>query len=429
MKKVIRRIEPLSRVNARINLPGSKSITHRALLMASLAEGESEIRNALSAEDTLLTANALRLLGVEIAETQDRLLVTPPKKRWRRPDGPIMLGNSGTSARLLPATAATGEGEFIFDGGPRLRERPIAPVMEALEKLGARCRYLSKHGYLPVEITCGGLSGGNVKIDARSSSQFLSALLIAAPCAGSEVVIEWLEPVASFPYVSLTLAMMEEAGVEYSRRGANGVVIPAPQRYRPLNLTVEGDCSSASYFWAAAALTGGEVFTRPVSSRSRQGDCRLLEVLERMGCRIFWEEEGVRVKGPERPGAVDIDMNRMPDMVPTVAVLAAYADGRSRIRNVAHLRVKESDRLHAMTSELVKFGVEVQELPDGLVIVGGTARPPDAPIDAHDDHRIAMAFAVMGLRTAGVEIHGAESVAKSFPSFWDEFDRLYRERG
>ena len=314
----------------------------------------------------------------------------------------------------------------MFDGSARLRERPVGPVIEALEGLGASVQWTGRPGCLPVEILGRGLLGGQVEVDASESSQFLSALLLAAPCARGEVCIGWKLPVASFPYVRLTLAMMEEAGIRFHAAGENGIVVPAPQIYSPLRLTVEGDFSSASYFWAAAAVTGGTVLTSPLSRRSVQGDRRLLDILEHMGCVVSWEEDGVRVTGSGELNPVDVDMNDIPDMVPTLAVLAAFAPGTTRIRNVAHLRVKESDRLRAVATELRKLAVPVEEFPDGLEIRGGKARPPAGPIESHDDHRIAMALAVAGLRTGGMAIHGAEAVAKSFPSFWEIFDNLGR---
>lgn len=422
---MIQKIEPVSEIKARIRVPGSKSVTHRALLMAALAQGESRIENPLEAEDTLLTAEALRRLGVRVFWENETVRLIPPLKRWAQPEEPIFLGNSGTSMRLLVALAAAGSGKFVLDGNPRLRERPIGPVMESLGKLGVRYRYTGKAGCPPVEITSEGLGGGEVLIDARQSSQFLSALLIASPCAREKVLVGWMEPVASFPYVRMTLAMMKEFGIEYQQVSSHQIAIPAPQSYPPLNYSVEGDCSSASYFWAAAALTGGEVFTYPFPRHPLQGDCHLLNVLEHIGCSISWEEDGVRVRGSGRIDPVDLDMNAIPDMVPTLAVLAAFAPGRSHIRNVAHLRIKESDRLQVVASGLKRLGVRVEELSDGLVIEGGKVH--GAAIEAHDDHRIAMAFAVAGLRTEGIEIRGAEAVAKSFPSFWNIFKGLGHE--
>jgi 3-phosphoshikimate 1-carboxyvinyltransferase len=392
--------------------------------MASLADGESELTHALAAEDTTLTAEALRQLGVEVIWGEETVTVNPPKHRWAQPEAPVLLGNNGTCMRFLLSVAAVGEGRFLFDGSERLRERPVGPVLAALETLGATCRCLRQPGYPPVEVISHGLNGGEILVDARQSSQFLSSLLIAAPCARQEVRIGWLEPLASLPYVTLTLAMMQQAGIRYHRTATNQIVIPAPQNYLAARFAVEGDCSSASYFWAAAALTEGEVHTYPLSQQSLQGDIHFLEVLGEMGCRIAWEDEGVTVSGPDRLKPVDLDMNAMPDMVPTMAVVAAFAEGPSRIRNVSHLRVKESDRLHALATELSKFSVPVVEFPDGLVIEGGHVRPPHGGIEVYRDHRIAMAFALVGLCTEGVEIIGAEAVAKSFPSFWELFDRL-----
>jgi len=421
---VIKKLQPGFKIQAQIRLPGSKSITQRALIMASLARGESELTNALVAEDTILTTEALRQLGVGVTWKEETVTVNPPEHRWAQPEGPLYLRNNGTSMRFLLSLAAVGKGRFVFDGNPRLRERPVGPVLAALETLGATCRYLNQAGYPPVEIVGRGLSGGQILVDARQSSQFLSSLLIAAPCARGEVRIGWMGPVASLPYVTLTLAMMGQAGIHFRWMAANQITIPAPQDYLPVPYAVEGDCSSASYFWAAAALTGGEVYTYPVSQQSRQGDIRLLEVLEEMGCGVSWENEGVRVSGPDHLQPVDLDMNAMPDMVPTLAVMAAFAQGRSQIRNVPHLRVKESDRLHAIATELDKFAVPVDEHADGLVIEGGQVLSPKDGIEVYKDHRIAMAFALVGLCVEGVEILGAEAVAKSFPSFWDLFERL-----
>ncbi|MEN6440617.1 MAG: 3-phosphoshikimate 1-carboxyvinyltransferase [Syntrophobacter sp.] len=424
MIKAIRRIAQASKIDTAIRLPGSKSITHRALMMASLASGQCRIINPLKAEDTLLTARALEQLGASIDWRDDSILVTPALRPWRQPDQPIYLGNSGTSTRFLVALAAAGSGTFVLDGTPRLRERPVGPVAEALQSLGAKIRWLGKPGYPPIEISGTGLSGGDVPVDASKSSQFLSGLLLAAPAARGDVRITWHEPAASFPYILMTLAMMRKAGIRFDRTAPNTVLVPAPQTYAPGVFSVEGDCSSASYFWGAAGLTGGSVFTAPVPPDSLQGDCRFLGVIEKMGCRIEWQGEGVRVTGPDHLTPIHIDMNEMPDMVPTLAVMAAFAQGISRIENVSHLRIKESDRLEAVSSGLLALGVKVDQLPDGLVIHGGNPSPPSRSISAFDDHRIAMAFALAGLRVNGVTIEGAESVAKSFPEFWEYFERL-----
>ncbi len=424
MNEILKPIQRATEVTGEVRLPGSKSITHRALLMAALADGSCEIYNPLFSQDTEFTANALRMLGAKISWEKGRVMVDPPAVRWTRPDKAIFLGNSGTSMRLLPAVAAVGQGAFLFDGTARLRERPLGPVLDVLESRGVECRCIGEKGFLPVEVISNGLPGGEVWVDATQSSQFLSAFLIAAPCAGGDMVVGWKNPVASFPYVALTLAMMEELGIRFEWINDHQIRIPAPQPYKPFRYTVEGDCSSASYFWAAAAITGGDVRTYPVFPGATQGDCGLVSVFECMGCRIVREDDGVRVLGPEALLPVDMDMNSMPDMVPTLAVVAAFAQGTSHIRNVAHLRVKESDRLHVVALGLKKLGVSVEELEDGLIIHGGKLESPQEPLPAHDDHRIAMAFALAGLRVDGVQILGAESVAKSFPDFWQLFDGL-----
>ncbi len=424
MGSLTRKVRPAAKINAAIRLPGSKSMTHRALMIAALADGPSEIRYPLKAEDTFITARALEQMGAGIEWCRDSVRVFPAKRRWTAPSGPILLGNSGTTTRLLLPIAAAGTGEFVLDGTARLRERPVGPVAMALEALGAGIEWLGEPGFPPLRISGTGLCGGEISVDASKSSQFLSGLLLAAPTAAGGLLIEWIEPAASFPYVVMTLEMMKQAGIRLERPASNAVFVPAPQTYSPTDFTVEGDCSTASYFWGAAALTGGTVLTSPVLPNSLQGDSRFLGVLEKMGCRIEWEAEGVRVTGPERLTAIDTDMNEMPDMVPTLAVVAAFAPGTSSIRNVAHLRIKESDRLESVAAGLELLGVPVRELPDGLVISGGNPRPPAAPIRAFDDHRIAMAFALAGLRLEGVEIEGAESVSKSFPEFWQYFDRL-----
>ena len=425
MKNLLKTIKPVSKINAQIRLPGSKSITHRALIMAALSEGPAQIGNPLKAEDTFFTAKALEASGAIIEWSADSVRVAPPAYRWRHPEGPIFLGNSGTSARLLLAVFSAGTGTFVLDGTPRLRQRPVGPAVEALEKLGTAKRWTGETGFLPVQIICRGLNGGDVFVDASESSQFLSGVLMAAPIARADVRVEWSEPVASWPYVAITLEMMKGAGVRFERQASNRIFIPAPQVYAPCSVTVEGDCSSASYFWAAAALTGGEVSTSPVLPHSLQGDCRFLDVLEKMGCRIVWEREGVRVMGPARLLPIDIDMNEMPDMVPTLGVLSAFASGTTCIRNVGHLRIKESDRLKALAAGLTTLGFEAEELPDGLRVHGGAPlRPPTGPVSAFDDHRIAMAFALAGLRLNGVVIEGAESVNKSFPEFWEIFEGL-----
>lgn len=425
---MIQTIEPLApgeAIRARVKLPGSKSVTHRALMMAALADGPCRIDNPLRAEDTELTGNALAQLGATVTWSETAVEVAPPAMRWNSPEQTIQLGNSGTTTRLLSALLAVGRGSFRLDGTDRLRERPLGPLLEALKSQGVRIKCLQYDGCLPLEMSSEGLPGGTITIDASKSSQYLSALLLSAPLAHSEVTVQWQRPVASFPYVLITLTMMEEFGIDYRWLSENAISIPAPQPYQAFSYQAEGDCSTASYFWAAAAMTGGQVSTYPNHPGAMQGDCQLLRVLEQMGCSILWQEEGVLVKGPEKLRALELDLNRMPDMVPTVAAMACFAKGQTRIQNVAHLRIKECDRLSAMTTELRKTGAVIDELPDGLVIWRGPQH--GAEIETYDDHRIAMAMALVGLRIPDVRIHGAECVVKSFPGFWEALRSVRRQ--
>ena len=424
MKKLSKAIKPVSNINGKIQLPGSKSITHRALIMAALATGPGQIGNPLRAEDTLLTGKALEALGATIEWGADSVRVIPPAFRWGQPDGPIFLGNSGTSARLLLAVFSAGSGKFVLDGTPRLRQRPVGPAAEALQKLGVKLRWVGEPGFLPVEIDSGGLSGGDVYVNASESSQFLSGVLIAAPCAFGKVSVEWSEPVASWPYVEITLGMMKEAGIRFERQGSNRIAIPGASGIRAPQFHRRGRLLHRILFLGGRRGDRRARIDLPRIAESHQGDCRFLGVLDKMGCRIEWQAEGVRVTGPEHLPPIDVDMNEMPTWYHT-GVLCAFANGTSRIRNVAHLRIKESDRRSTVAAGLKVLGVEARELSDGLIINGCTRFGlPSGPISAFDDHRIAMAFALAGLRLNGVVIDGAESVSKSFPEFWDVFESL-----
>lgn len=421
---MLKEIIPVNKeVRGSVRLPGSKSMTHRAMLMGALSDGPVTIINPLLSEDTLYTSRALEKLGSEPKwVNEEKLELIPiPDRSYDSID--FFVGNSGTTMRLLTGFLGALEGRFVLDGTPRMRERPVGPVVESLLQLGVRCRFLKEEGYPPLEIISSGLKGGIVTVDARKSSQFLSAVLIAAPKARGDVVLKWLEPVASYPYVLMTVRMMEERGIIIERLGPNEFFIKAPQVYRSGTWTVEGDCSSASYFWATAALTGGSVRTEPVFRESYQGDARFLEVLSAMGCTVDRGESHVNVHGPRKLRAVDVDMNDMPDMVPTLAVLAAFASGKTVIRRVGHLRIKESDRLRAVATELSRLGVRVEEGDDFLVIHGKTATK-GAEIETYNDHRIAMAFSLAGLRISGVRIKNPDVVRKSFPDYWQKWEQF-----
>jgi 3-phosphoshikimate 1-carboxyvinyltransferase len=413
-------IKPQAPVEATLILPGSKSYTHRALMAAALATGESVLTNALKAEDTELTAQALTQLGAGIGWQGTTIKVTGRGGRWRPVKEPIYLGNSGTSMRFLTALVALGAGEYLLTGTERLCQRPLGELLDALRRVGVEAVSEKGDGCPPVRVT-GGLTGGRTQLSGSISSQYLSALLFIGPLAPQGLEIEITGELVSRPYVDLTLEVLGDFGITYYREGHRYFQLPGGQSYLPQAYEIEADASSASYFWAAAALTGGRVTITNLSLESSQGDAAFPEVLARMGCAIESTPAGLTVQGGPLQG-VAVNMASMPDLVPTLAVLAAFAQGDTVITGVAHLRHKESDRLAAVATELGKLGIEARETADGLVIRGGT--PQGAVIHTYNDHRIAMSFAVAGLKAPGMIISDPDCVAKSFPDFWEFFERL-----
>ena len=413
-------IKPCPPVQASLTLPGSKSYTHRALVAAALATGESILTNALKAEDTELTAQALAQLGAGIDWQGDTIRVRGVGGRWRPVAEPIYLGNSGTSMRFFTALVALGQGAYVLTGTERLCQRPLGELLQALEQLGVQAASERGDGCPPVTVQ-GGLKGGRAALSGKVSSQYVSALLFIGPLAPEGVKIEITDELVSRPYVDLTLEVLADFGISYYREGYRFFQVPGGQVYQPLDYDIEADASSASYFWAAAAVTGGKVTITNLTLDSCQGDAAFPGVLKRLGCTVESTESGLTVQGGDLHG-ITVDMAAMPDLVPTLAVVAAFAPGETTITGVAHLRHKESDRLAAVATELQKMGIAARETADGLVITGGT--PHGAAIDTYQDHRLAMSFAVAGLKIPGVVINDPGCVAKSFPDFWEYFDKL-----
>jgi 3-phosphoshikimate 1-carboxyvinyltransferase len=420
----MRQIAPLAApIHADVPVPGSKSYTHRVLIAAALSDGRCLIRNALHSDDTRLTLQALKQWGVRVEESADELAVHGRRGTLAASDRPIFLGNSGTSMRLLTAVAALARGRSVLTGTERLQARPIQDLLDGLGRLGAPARSLTGNGCPPVEVDGGGVAGGRTDLNCALSSQFLSALLLIGPCTRDGVEIRVRQGPVSRPYIDVTLETLSRFGVAFDRSGYDWFRVPGGQRYRSGSFHVEPDCSQAGYFWAAAAITGSTVAVRGTRLDSRQGDIRLTRILERMGCTLSTLESGVAVTGG-RLTAVDVDMADIPDVVPTLAVVAAFARGRTVIRNVAHLKEKESDRLAAVCAELGRMGIESGCDETTLWVQGGV--PRGAVIDCHDDHRIAMSFAVAGLKTEGIRILDQACIRKSFPGFWEVFAGLYR---
>jgi 3-phosphoshikimate 1-carboxyvinyltransferase len=361
-------------------------------------------------------------MGIQIDDTGNKQMVVHGRSgKFSSYDPPIFLGNSGTSMRLLTALTALGEGTYVLSGTDRMHERPIDDLLGGLAQAGVAVRSINRNGCPPVEIK-GGFQGGRIRLNCSISSQFLSALLLVAPHAKELVDISITHGPVSKPYIDLTIDIMKDFGIEVNRDGYNRFQIPTNQIYRPGSYSVEPDCSQAGYFWGAAAVTGSYVKVKGINKHSRQGDVRFVDVLEKMGCDIVHEKDGIGVKGGPLTG-IDIDMGNMPDLVPTLAVIAAFAGGTTHVYNVAHLRAKESDRLGSVVKELKKMGVEASCTDNELNVKGG--HPRGAEIKTYDDHRMAMSFAIAGLKVPGVVISDEMCVQKSFPDFWEVFETLY----
>lgn len=423
-------IQPLSKINAEIYVPGSKSITQRALIAAALASGESCLTGPLASEDTQYTSEALRLMGVGIHVETDKWIVKGRGGNISPPGSDIYLGNNGTATRFLTSVAAMGDGIFNITGDKRMEERPIEPLMRALQGWGVEIESINRTGCPPLRINAHGISGGKTVLPEGKSSQYLSSLLLVAPYAKQEALLDVQGEVLSKPYVRMTMAVMASFGVNVvCNDSLTSFQIPQGE-YSARTYDIEGDASSASYFWAAAAITGGDVRVANVPEPSLQGDAVLVDIFERMGCGVERDAKGTRVIGPEKLIGVEVDMGDCPDVVPTLAVVASQAHGRTVIKNIEHLRIKECDRLHVMAVELAKLGAQVQEKQDALIIEGqggNASRMQGAVIETYNDHRIAMSFAVAGLVVPGMQIKGEGCVVKSFPDFWERFKKLYHD--
>ncbi|MEJ5376017.1 MAG: 3-phosphoshikimate 1-carboxyvinyltransferase [bacterium] len=418
-------IETCGPLNAVVLAPGSKSLTQRALLLAALAHGESRLKGALLCQDTLHLIRALRGLGATIKEDGPDLLVHGTGGKLRNPGREFFVGNNATALRFLSSALCLGSGTYRLTGSPRLCQRPVGPLLEALAELGGRVASQKGDGCAPILVQgSGALRGGSIKLDGSQSSQYASSLLLVAPLMSDGLELQLGEKAVSRPYVSLTVQSMRAFGVDVvAQESPRRFFVPGGQRYRASFMEIEGDLSSASYFLAAAALCGGKVRVQGVRRDTFQGDIRICQVLEHMGSRVTCGPDWIQVEGgPLRHGHMELDLGDAPDLVPTVAVVAAARQGLTRIAGVAHLRFKESDRLEVLAQNLHKAGVQVEQLEDGLVIHGGN--PHSAEIDPHGDHRMAMSFAVLGLRVPGMIIRDPDCVAKSYPGFWQDLRKV-----
>lgn len=417
-------IVPTASLAAQHQVPGSKSYTNRALTIAAMAQGKTTLQGALLSDDTYVAREALGHLGLQIEQDGTTFEILGQHGEFTTPEKPLYLGNSGTATRFFTAMLTLPGFPVTLTGNERMQERPIGDLIDALNQLGADVKSVRGNDCPPVHIHAQRLRGGSASISGSISSQFLSALLMAAPYAENDVTLHVRDKLVSVPYVDLTLDIMRQFGVQVTHDNYQRFSIPGRQVYRGRTYPIEGDASSATYFWGLAALLGQEMCVSNIPADSAQGDLRFVDVLERMGCTVS-RGASLTVTGPAQLQPLgEIDLNPLPDAAMTVAVLAAFCHGTTRIRNVANLRVKETDRLQALANELRNIGAHVEELEDGLHIEGDPAQLHGADIATYDDHRMAMCFGMAGARLPGVRIQDPACVAKTYPGFWDDLQRV-----
>ena len=420
-------IRPSGPVDAEIRPPGSKSITNRALICAALADGRSVLDGALDSQDTRVLIEALGTLGIEVHHDPANRSIMVEGRGGRIPASraDLYLANSGTSIRFLTSMVTLGHGTFRLHGAPRMHQRPIQDLLDALVQLGADAKSETASGCPPVVVRANLLEGGAASVSGKISSQFLSGLLMACPLAGQPVHLDVRGELVSKPYVEMTLAVMRAFGVSVDAGDLTRFAIPSPVVYRSCRYEIEPDASAASYFFAAAAVTGGRVTVQGLSRESLQGDVNFCECLERMGCEVHYGEDSITVIGKPLKG-IDVDMNAISDTVQTLGAVALFADGPTTVTGVAHIRHKETDRIGDLATELRKLGATVDERQDGLSITPGTLH--GASIVTYDDHRMAMSLAVAGLALDGVVIRDPGCTAKTYPRFFDDLAKVARPK-
>ncbi|MBT0586355.1 3-phosphoshikimate 1-carboxyvinyltransferase [Alteromonas oceanisediminis] len=419
-------LEPIARVDGTVNVPGSKSLSNRALLLAAVAQGETTLTNLLDSDDIRHMLTALSKLGVKTRLSDDKTRCTVVGLgRSFQTELPLelFLGNAGTAMRPLCAVLATSDVDVTLQGEPRMEERPIGDLTEALRQAGADITFLKNAGFPPLQIKGKRLRGGNMTVDGSVSSQFLTALLMAAPLFEGDSTITIVGELVSKPYIDITLATMKAFGVEVENQDYRVFTVKGSQQYQsPGRFMVEGDASSASYFLAAGAIKGGTVTVTGVGRKSIQGDVRFADVLQKMGANVEWQDDSISVSAGTLQ-AIDMDMNHIPDAAMTIATTALFAEGTTTIRNIYNWRVKETDRLHAMATELRKVGAVVDEGHDYITITPNKVM--HAEIDTYDDHRMAMCFALVALSDSPVTINDPGCTRKTFPDFFTRFKSLY----
>ncbi len=419
-------IKPVTgKIDAVVSVPGSKSYTNRALITAALADGESTITNALFSDDTKYMASSLNALGIPIKDdlNANRFVINGKGGIIPAKQANLFIGNAGTAMRFLTAMLTLGNGVYEIDGIERMRQRPIQDLLDGLKQLGADVVSKFNNGCPPVLVRGKGLQGGSAVVNGDLSSQYFSALLMTAPYAKNDVSINVKGDLISKRYVDMTIALMRQFGVDVKNNEYRTFFVKSGQRYKAKHYEVEGDASAASYFFAAAAITDGKVRVMGIGSDSLQGDIHFVDVLKSMGCKVTKNANWIEVQGGALRG-VDVDMGDMPDVAQTLASVAVFARGKTRIRNVKNMRIKETDRIAAVVNELRRMGISTVEYEDGLEIE--PSKPEPAEIETYDDHRMAMSFALLGLRAHGIKIKHPECVSKTFPDYFQRLETLRR---
>ncbi|MGC8764604.1 MAG: 3-phosphoshikimate 1-carboxyvinyltransferase [Brevinematia bacterium] len=412
------------KVKAELTLPGSKSITNRCLVISALARGKTELSNVLFSDDTFYMMKVLKDLGLKIDVDEDKRRVVIEGGMLPHGEHSFFVGNAGTTMRFLSSYLSLGGGSFLLDGDERMRERPIQDLLDVLNKLGVNIFSVKGNGCPPVRINSKGIKGGRAKLSGKNSSQYLSSVLMSAPYAVGDVILCVDGEITSRPYAEMTLNIMKEFGVSVKNSGFKEFAV-TPSEYISLSsYYIEPDASTASYFLAATAILSGEIKIRGLGKNSIQGDTNFIKILEMMGCEIDVGEDFIKLVSDGNLDGIEIDMNDVPDLVPTLAIIALFARTPTKIFNVANLRIKESDRLKALSNEIKKIGGKVNEFDDGLEIYPEICYNSSL-ISTYNDHRIAMAFSIAGLKIGGIEIDNPGCVSKSFPEFFNFLERFF----
>jgi len=417
-------VNKLKNTDAVFNAPPSKAHTLRAIIISSLANGVSTIRNPLLALDQINTINALKNLGVNITLENDKITVHGTSGKYSPIAEELNVGESGVGMNFLTSAANLSSKPVILTGSRRIKKRPIAEVVKGLRQLGCEIKYMEDKDFPPIKISSNGITGGEARISGIKTSQYFSSIIISSPYAEKDVNLFCTDNMSEKPYFDISRKMMQDFGIEIENDNYKKIIIPGRQCYNPMDITIEGDYSSASFFFTAAAVCRTKITVNNLVMDTKQGDRAILEILEKMGCKVYENNKNICLEGTALK-SIEIDMSDVPDLVPPVAIACAFAKGISHLTNIGQLRIKECDRISVIVSELNKMGVNASEAKDSIYIEGNSSNIKGAEINPYNDHRIAMSFAVAGLVTGNQIIENENCVAKSFPDFWERFRIFY----